>query len=55
MTVEDLRVYLDDYPDDASVYAYCDDKTIHTIADTDPVCSKSNSFGIMLNLGNKIE
>ena len=22
--------------------------------DVDPVCSKSNSFGIMLNLGNEI-
>lgn len=55
MTVEDLKIYLDDYPDDAPVYAYCDDETIHTIADIDPICSKSNKFGIMLNLGNEIE
>lgn len=55
MTVEDLKIYLDNYPDDAPVYAYCDNKTIHTIADVDPVCSKSNTFGIILNLGNEIE
>lgn len=30
------------------------DETIHTIADVDPVCSKSNTFGIILNLGNEI-
>ena len=55
MTVQDLKIYLDNYPDDAPVYAYCDDETIHTIADADSVCNKSNTFGIMLNLGNKIE
>lgn len=49
MTVEDLKIYLDNYPDDSPVYAYCDDETIHTIADIDPVCIKSNSFGIMLS------
>lgn len=54
MTVEDLKIYLEDYPDDALVYAYCDDETIHTIADVDPVCSKSNKFGIILYLGNEI-
>lgn len=55
ITVEDLKIYLDDFPDDAPVYAYCDDETIHTIADIDPICSKSNSFGIILNLGNEIK
>ena len=54
MTVEDLKIYLDNYPDDAPVYAYCDDESMHTIDDVDPVCSKSNSFGIILNLGNEI-
>ena len=54
MTVKDLKKYLENYPDDAPVYAYCDDETIHTIADVDSVCNKSNSFGIMLNLGNEI-
>ena len=56
MTVEDLKVYLDDYPDDTPVYAYCDDdESIHLITDTDPVCIRFNSFVIMLNLSNKIE
>lgn len=55
MTVKDLKIYLENYPDDAQVYAYYDDETIHTIADADPVCSKSNKFGIMLNFGNEIE
>ena len=55
MTVEDLKIYLDNYPDDALVYALCDDDTMHTIADVDPVCIRSNSFGIILNLGNEIE
>lgn len=55
MTVEDLKIYLENYPSDAQVYALCDDESMHIIADADPVCSKSNSFGIMLNLGNEIE
>lgn len=54
MTVEDLQIYLNNYPDDAQIYALCDE-SIYTIADVDPVCSKSNSFGIILNLGNEIE
>lgn len=54
MTVEDLKTYLENYPDDAPVYAYRDDGAIHIIADADPVCSRSNTFGIMLNLGNEI-
>ena len=54
MTVEDLKIYLENYPDDSPVYAYCDDKTIHTVVDADPVCSKSNTFGIILSLGNEI-
>ena len=54
MTVEDLKTYLENYPDDAPIYVYCDDETIHTIADADPVCDRSNIFGIMLNLSNEI-
>lgn len=54
MTVGDLKTYLENYPDDVPVYVYCDDETIHTIADIDPVCSKSNKFGLMLNLSNEI-
>lgn len=54
MTVEDLRIYLESYPDDAQVYAYCDDGSLHTVADADPVCIRLKSFGIILNLGNEI-
>ena len=52
MTVEDLKIYLENYPDDALVYAYCDDEAIYNIADVDSVCIKSNNFVIILNLVN---
>lgn len=55
MTVGDLKMFLNNYPDDAQVYAFCDDDTMHVIADVDPVCIRSNSFGIILNLGMEIE
>lgn len=54
MTVGDLKVYLLKYPEDSQVYVCCEDESMHIIADAEPVCSKSNSFGIMLNLSNEI-
>lgn len=51
MFVGELKKILEDYSDDSPVYL-CINDNVYTIADTEPVCERTNEFGLILVNGN---
>lgn len=48
LTVGELTTILESYPDDSPVYCFSEDETLQIAEETEPVCLKSNNFGVII-------
>lgn len=48
LIVGELITILKNYPDNSPIYCFSEDKTFQIANETEPVCLKSNDFGVII-------